>query len=285
MKKLTIVLAGHTGFVGSCLLKKLESDDNINIIPVSKSSGFDLTDLSSLQGIACDIIINLSGLTSIENSWSDPYTTYQHNYLITLNLLECARINAASFIQISSYVYGKPNYIPVDEKHKVSSYNPYASSKIASDVLCEDYNRYYNLPVTILRPFNLYGIGQNPTFLIAGLIEALLTKKAINIVDLDARRDYLWIDDFIIAIKKVIDKQQKGFFIYNVGAGESHSAREIIEMISEYKNEKVNYTNYDCKKLVIQECICNCELFSKIFDWKQSISFETGLRIIIDATV
>ena len=75
-------------------------------------------------------MINLSGLVGIDYSWKEPEKFYKDNYLTTLNLLEIARKNNASFIQISSYVYGEPEYQPIDEKHNIKGHKPYASSKI-----------------------------------------------------------------------------------------------------------------------------------------------------------
>ena len=129
-KKKKIIVAGHTGFVGQHLTKQLDSKGFLNIIPMSRSNGLDLSCGSNFSDINCDIVVNLSGLVGIDYSWKEPEKFYKDNYLTTLNLLKIARKNNASFIQISSYVYGEPEYQPIDEKHNVKGHNPYASSKI-----------------------------------------------------------------------------------------------------------------------------------------------------------
>lgn len=166
VKKTKVLVAGYTGFIGSSLVKTLKDNELFDLTLVSRSNGFNLDDGLELDNIHCDVVINLSGVTSIDESWSNPHKYFKTNYLSTLSLLEYSRISGAKFIQISSYTYGVPSYQPIDEKHSINGYNPYASSKILSDQLCEDYSRHYNIPVTILKLFNIYGYEQSDRFII-----------------------------------------------------------------------------------------------------------------------
>jgi nucleoside-diphosphate-sugar epimerase len=280
IKKSTVVLAGHTGFVGKNLLEKLRINDAFNLVLLSRSDGFDLADASSLKDIHCDTIINLAGNVSIEDGWSDPHSTFKDNYLITLNLLELARVNKANFIHISSYIYGTPEYQPVDENHSISGYNPYASSKLISDILCSDYGKYFNFPVTILRLFNLYGIGQKTSFLIAGLLDTIISNKPLDIKDLHARRDYLWIDDLVLAIEEVLYNQEKGVNVFNIGSGVSSSALEVIETIEKCTNQKVRFSQNNPEKILVQDCRCDNRLFSDKYNWKPRTSLAQGIKNI-----
>ena len=280
-KKQTILIAGHTGFVGSSLSEQLDLNGFNNIIPMSKSSGFDLARLSGYGTTNCDIVVNLSGLVGIDLSWKEPERFYKENFLTTLNLLEIARKNTASFIHVSSYVYGEPEYQPIDENHKVKGYNPYASSKILSEQLCIDYANYYNLPITILRPFNLYGINQSNHYLIAQLVEAAINKSSIEIYDYDAKRDYLWVGDLVDGIIKVIKSKKNSLDIYNIGSGKSYSAREIVSIISDQISGFENYVVNSGKKILIQDCICDNTLFSRDFKWQPKISIKDGIAKII----
>ena len=114
--KKKVLIAGHTGFIGAHLMKKLKLDKYKTIIPISRSNGFNLVSSSKIFDIECDVIVNLSGVVGIDRSWEEPGIFYRDNYLTTLNLLELARKNNASIVHISSYVYGVPEYLPVDEK-------------------------------------------------------------------------------------------------------------------------------------------------------------------------
>ena len=280
-KKKKILIAGHTGFVGKYLSTQLDSNGFINLIPISRSNGVDLSLVSNSYDIDCNIVVNLSGQVGIDSSWKEPVKFYKENYLTTLNLLEIARKNNASFIQISSYVYGEPEYQPIDECHKIKGYNPYASSKILSERLCIDYAKYYHLPVTIIRPFNLYGINQSNNFLISQLIEAAKSQSNIEIYDYDAKRDYLWVGDFVDGIIKVLETQKEGLITYNIGSGKSYSAREIVNIISsQISNFKDHIINHG-QKILIQDCICDNSLFSRDFSWQPQTSLEEGIAKII----
>ena len=106
MKKIKILIAGHTGFIGSSLVKELKKKSLFELVCLSRSNGFNLNEKIDLNGAIFDIVINLSAITNIDESWLNPSKYYKNNYLITLNLLEYARVCKAKFIQISSYTYG-----------------------------------------------------------------------------------------------------------------------------------------------------------------------------------
>ena len=92
-KKKKILIAGHTGFVGKHLSAQIDSKGFLNIIPISRSNGYDLSCTSNSYDMDCNIVINLSGLVGIDFSWKEPERFYKENYLTTLNLLEIARKN------------------------------------------------------------------------------------------------------------------------------------------------------------------------------------------------
>lgn len=277
-----ILIAGHSGFIGQHLSKHLKYYESTEIIFASRANGIDLTNSIDFNSLKCSTIVNLSGALGIDSSWKDPEKFYKNNYLTTLNLLEVARKNNASFIQLSSYVYGVPEYLPIDEGHRIEGYNPYASSKILSEQLCIDYSNYYNFPVSIIRPFNLYGKNQSNKFLITQLIESALDKSNIDIYDMNAKRDYLWVGDLVEGIVKVIKGQKENLNIYNIGSGKSYSANEIIKIISKYIPRIQEYVIDNKKKLLIQNCVCDNSLFSKDFNWKPKINIENGIVKIIE---
>ena len=277
-----VLIAGYTGFIGAHLMKKLGLNKFITIIPISRSNGFNLTSNPKIFDIECDVIVNLSGVVGIERSWEEPGIFYKDNYLTTLNLLELARKNDASIVHISSYVYGVPEYLPVDEKHPVQSYNPYASSKILSEDLCKDYGRNFNIPVTILRPFNIYGTNQPTKFLISELVNSAINGNNVDIYDMNAKRDYLWVEDLVNGITKVVNNQKTGVNIYNIGSGVSHSAKEIVDIINA-KNSNLNYSIVGRdNSLLVKDCICDYSLFTYDFKWRPKITLEEGISRMIN---
>lgn len=107
-------------------------------------------------------------------SQENPRLTYEINVQGTANVLEFCRLNNSKIVFSSSYVYGKPKYLPIDEKHPIFPTNPYARSKTLGEMLCRSYNKDYGVKCVIIHWFNLYGKGQNNIFLIPQIINQLL---------------------------------------------------------------------------------------------------------------
>ena len=109
----------------------------------------------------------------------------------------------------TSEVYGSPKYIPIDEKHLVSAQSPYAASKVAADQIALSYNKSFNSPVTILRPFNTFGPRQSLRAIIPTIITQILNKKVLKLGSLYPTRDLTYIDDttdaFLCALNKKKD--------------------------------------------------------------------------------
>ena len=188
MKK--ILVTGSNGFIGKALIKKLT-------ILGFTTIGFDIADgdiaeegsLGYLENEEISYIFHLAGKTFVPESWSHPYRFYRINVMGTENILEFCRKTGAGLTYVSSYLYGKPEYLPVDENHPVKAYNPYSHSKVIAEEVCRYYRDQFNLGITILRPFNVYGPGQSDRFLIPELIKKILQPETdfIEVMDLKTK--------------------------------------------------------------------------------------------------
>src|SRR6202011_2766469 len=100
---------------------------------------------------------------------------------------------------VSSYMYGHPERLPIPEDHPLRASNPYSHSKLLAEQITRFYQESFGVPVTIVRPFNLYGPGQSEDFLIPTLIRQALAQdsNAIVVADLTPKRDYIYIDDVV----------------------------------------------------------------------------------------
>lgn len=118
--------------------------------------------------------------------------------------------------------------------------------------------------------------------LLNNLIKSALNGDELQVRDLKARRDYLWIDDFVDAITKVIVEQKSGFYVYNVGSGVSYSAKDIIDFISLFVNDVRYAPDISLpSKLLIQDCVCDNRSFSKKFNWSPKVSLKDGIQKMI----
>ena len=155
----TIFITGSRGFVGDHICKSYFKN-KYNLItddPTDKQRN-DITKIEYFENFddKIDVIIHLAAKISINDSLIDPYETYHKNIVGTLNVLEFAkRKNITNLIFLSTYVYGEPQYLPIDENHPVNPHSPYNKSKIIAESLCKDYSKIFGFNIVILRPFYL----------------------------------------------------------------------------------------------------------------------------------
>lgn len=280
MAEKRLLITGSEGFIGKKLSKYLDAK-GMNVIKVDKSIGYDLTSRNCLERIgACDKVIHLAALSFVPDSYNNPELFYRTNLLSALTVLEYCRKSNCKMVLISSYVYGKPDYLPIDEKHRISAYNPYAQSKIICEEICEGYNRDFQVPVIILRPFNIFGIGQNPKFLIPEIFSQLLEGKTeITLKDPSPRRDYVHVDDVVRAIDSVISSDRSSG-TYNVCSNTSYSVREITEIINRNIRRPVKFI-FTAEGKRVADIDDTCGSFEKInkeTGWSPLLTFEEGIK-------
>lgn len=277
-----IAVSGSDGFVGRevCKLLKARGDSIINI---DIKNGRDLCDLLTLSQIPLfDSFIHLANLAYVPRSYSEPELFYRVNYLTTLNALELCRKYDAHLIYVSSYIYGPPQYLPVDEKHVVNPFNPYAQTKVICESLCQGYNRDFGTKISIIRPFNIYGKGQQGRLLIPEIFSQLQEgKKVIKLKSATSRRDYVNVVDVARAICDCLNICSN-YDVYNVCSGKSISVKEVTEVINRNLKERVifSFTESD-RKIEIDESVGSFQKIAKELNWMPSITFEDGIIEII----
>lgn len=189
------LVTGSEGFIGKSLIKELRRN-NIQMIGLDKVSGKDITKWSDIEPLPkIDVVFHLAALTFIPFCLRNPREVYEINLLGTLNILEYCRKFNAKLVYASSYVYGTPEYLPIDEKHPLQAENPYTRSKIIAEKLCKSYHEDYNINIVILRPFNVYGPGQRSDFLIPLIIKQIKGNNKIQLKDPKPKRDFIYVKD------------------------------------------------------------------------------------------
>ena len=280
MKK-KILVTGSSGFVGRKLIHSLIKL-NFQILKADIIDGIDLTDFNEVKKIgAFEIAVNLAANTFVPDSFENPWKFYHNNIQSTLNILEMCRRNNASMIFSSSYVYGKPEYLPIDEKHPIRGNNPYTQSKIICEKICEGYYRDHNVPVTILRPSNIYGKEQNKNFLIPKIIEQAKSGN-IKLENSKSRRDFIYIDDIVRAYSMIVEKNIEGYQVYNLGAGKSYSVKDIVDSVRDLFDWKIP-VSYEEKyrKNEIMEMVYDINKIKKEINWEPKYNLIEGLRQLL----
>lgn len=281
-----IAISGSGGFIGSNLCALLQQyQNNYEIIPVDIVTGIDLSDSADCAGITkFDVFVHLANLTYVPASYQNPEKFYRINYLTTLNALELCRKYNAKLIYISSYVYGAPQYLPVDENHPVRPFNPYAQSKVICETLCDGYFRDFHIPVIILRPFNIYGIGQKGNLIIPEIIRQLKEHRTIiSLRDPNPKRDYINVSDVVHAIKACIDFNNLAIRRYNLCYGKSYSVQELTEIINSHLNKKVEFTfSQSDRPNEVDDTVGTTEKIRRELNWSPKIDLKTGIAGIIE---
>lgn len=277
-----ILITGSRGFIGSHLTKEMKRLGNA-VFELPKSNNLDLTNFSNLKEIPPqDAVYHLAGVTGTGDSLSNPLKTYHVNVTGTLNILEWCRLNDVErLIYSSSYVYGTPKYLPVDEKHPVNPGNPYSRSKFLGENLCSGYHEDYGMNIVILRFFNVYGFGQNEAFLIPSVIKQCFSGK-VKVKDPLPKRDFIYIEDVVSACLKA-DNPDISYDIFNIGYGVSYSVYETVNLIKDIFQSmteakvEVQYIN-EKKKYEIVNTVADISKAKKLLGWEPRIDFSTGLE-------
>lgn len=274
-----ILVTGANGFVGKLLCKALKQA-NHDVIELQSIAG-DITKAMTWENIpAAEILIHLAAKTFVPDSWKDPAIFMQTNAQGTLLALEYCKKHGARMVFISSYLYGNPEILPIPETAKTFTPNPYALSKKTAEEYCKFYADAFQVNSVIIRPFNLYGFGQSDNFLIPEIILQVLKGDQVKVKDLEPKRDYIYIDDFIDAILKCT--QIKQFEIFNIGSGESYSVGELIQMIQAICGTNLPViSSAEKRPAEIMNTIADISKAKELLQWTPATSIQDGLSSII----
>jgi nucleoside-diphosphate-sugar epimerase len=224
-------------------------------------------------------VIHLAAKTFVPESWQDPRSFYRVNVLGTVNMLEYCRQHNARFILLSSYVYGPPQFLPITEEHPLSAFNPYAQTKLMSEEAARSYEKLHNVAVSIIRPFNIYGPGQEPQFLIPSILRQALdpAAKAIRVADARPKRDYLYIDDLVRLVVQVAEQRVPG--VFNAGTGESHSVADVARLANLVTGQaKPMEDDGPSRPVDVMDVYASIDRAWRACGWKPEVSLEEGLR-------
>ena len=307
-----ILVTGAGGFIGSHLVEELvrkgadvrcflkySSDGNLGNLAKIPKEIFDKleivrNDLRDIEGVKkasedCEVIFHLGALISIPYSYENSRGYVETNIIGTLNILEAAKENKKIkkiVITSTSEVYGTALYSPIDEKHPLQAQSPYAASKIASDNLAESFAKSFNLPITIIRPFNTYGPRQSTRAVIPTIIYQALTKDNIKIGSLDPKRDFNYVKDVVRGFILIAESDKSIGKTINISSGKTISIKELVEKIKsithreftiETKNEKIRP-----EKSEVMLLLGDNSKARNLLGWEPIYSLDDGLREVVD---
>lgn len=310
MKK--ILVTGADGFIGSHLteeLVKLGYDVRAFVFYNSFNSNGWLDTLSSNikekieffygdirdpNGVResmrdIDTVFHLAALIAIPFSYHSPDSYIDTNIKGTLNILQAARDLNTSRILITSTseVYGTAKYVPIDEDHPFQGQSPYSATKIGADRLAESFYRSFNLPITIVRPFNTFGPRQSARAIIPTIITQLLSgKNEIILGSLEPTRDFNFVKDTVDGfIKIALSKNTIGQEI-NIATQQEISigqlANELIKQINPSAKIVVDKLRLRPEKSEVNRLLGSNKKIKELTNWEPKYTFEEGISETIE---
>ena len=241
----------------------------------------------ALKGM--DGIFHLAALIAIPFSYHSPDSYVDTNIKGTLNVLQAARELGTERIMITSTseVYGTAQYVPIDEKHPFQGQSPYSATKIGADRLAESFYRSFNLPVSIVRPFNTYGPRQSARAVIPTIITQLLSgKEEIKLGSLTPTRDFNYVKDTAAGFIAIAESDQTIGEEINIATQQEISigelAGEIINQINPKARIICDEQRLRPEKSEVNRLLGSNEKIKRLTKWAPRYTFEQGIKETIE---
>lgn len=232
-----------------------------------------------------DIVFHLAALIAIPYSYHSPSAYVETNINGTLNVLQAARELAIKRVLVTSTseVYGTAQYVPIDEKHPFQGQSPYSATKIGADRLAESFYRSFNLPVTIVRPFNTYGPRQSARAVIPTITMQLLAgRDEIKLGSLDPTRDFNYVKDTVNGFIEIMKSERTIGEEINIATQKEISigvlANELIKQINPRARVVCDTQRIRPVKSEVERLLgCN-EKIERLTNWRPQYTLEQGLN-------
>lgn len=308
-----VLITGGIGFVGSNLARRLvecgatvtlvdslvpEYGGNLrNIVGIEDSLRVNISDVRDEHSMSYlvrghDYLFNLAGQTSHLDSMQDPYTDLEINARAQLSILEsCRKFNKDTRIVFAStrQVYGRPQYVPVDERHPLTPVDVNGINKLAGEWYHLLYNNVYGIPTCALRLTNTYGPRMRvkdgrQTFL--GIwVRNIVEGKAFQVWGGSQLRDFTFVDDAVDALLLAAVSDEARGKVFNLGGSPPASLREVADLLVKVAGTgtyEVRDFPPDRKRIDIGSYYSDDSLVRKTLGWSPRWSLEQGLEATVD---
>lgn len=232
----------------------------------------------------CDAVIHMAALIAIPYSYHSPDSYVDTNVKGTLNILQAARDLMIKRILVTSTseVYGTAKYVPIDEKHPYQGQSPYSATKIGADRLAESFYRSFDLPVTVVRPFNTFGPRQSARAIIPTIITQLIDgKNEIKLGALTPTRDFNYVKDTANGFVSILESDQTIGEEINIATQKEISmeqtAKTIINIINPKAKIICDRERVRPDKSEVNRLLGANEKLKKLTSWEQKYTFEDGI--------
>jgi NAD dependent epimerase/dehydratase len=308
LKEKKILVTGADGFIGSHLVERLLDEGCkvkafvyynsfnswgwLDSLPKEKLKQIEIFsgDVRDPNGVrtaikGCDVVFHLAALIAIPYSYHSPDSYVDTNIKGTLNVLQaCKDLGVEKLLVTStSEVYGTALYVPIDEKHPKQGQSPYSATKIGADHIAESFYRSFDLPVTIVRPFNTFGPRQSARAVIPTIITQLLSGKTeIKLGAIHPTRDLLFVKDTVNGFVEIAKSDRTNGQEINIATNSEISvgdlAQKIINIINSSAKIITDEERLRPEKSEVERLFGDNSKIIKLTNWKPTYNLDKGLE-------
>lgn len=236
-----------------------------------------------------DSVFHLAALIAIPYSYVAPDSYVDTNIRGTLNICQAALENGVSRVlhTSTSEVYGTARYVPIDEKHPLQPQSPYSASKIGADAIAMSFHNAFELPLTVVRPFNTYGPRQSARAVIPTIITQIASgMKQIRLGDVTPTRDFNYVADTCQGFLALARCAQAVGETVNIGSNTEISVGDTLKLIRELMHSDVEFLTDEERlrpeKSEVFRLWCDNTRIRELTGFEPAFSLREGLQATID---
>ncbi len=294
----TVAVTGGAGFLGSHLAERFAQEgarvvvlDNFsaadpNGVEALRRAGVETRHVDILEPCSlrealddADVVLHLAALSNPRVCRDQIERGFDVNVVGVKNVIEASPAARRLVFLSSAAVYGNPQRIPMAEDHPTNGTEPYALGKLMGELVCQMYMQA-GRAITVVRNFNTFGPRQAPGFLIPTIITQALEKGAVEIWNGDPVRDFLYVEDFVDAIVRLVQTPEAVGQTVNVGSGARTRVGDLARQISELL--EVPFTDKRIPVNGSRELVCDNHRLRTLTGWQPRVNIQEGLRRTIE---
>ena len=310
-----ILVTGADGFIGSHVIEELVRAGNDvrafvyynsfnswgwldslpqEVIDAVEVVAGDIRDSSGVDAAVngCQKVLHLAALIAIPFSYNSPDAYVQTNVTGTLNVLQSARRHEVEHLicTSTSETYGTAQFVPIDESHPLNAQSPYAATKVAADQMALAFNKSFDLPVSILRPFNTFGPRQSARAVIPTVIGQIASgERRIALGSLHPTRDFVFVGDTARGFRQVLNCAACVGQVTNIGTGFEISIADTVDLISEAMGVSVEVVIDEMrerpKESEVDRLVACTAKATELFGWSPKYVGKDGLLNALALTI